>query len=274
MILNSETVFKDIPENASDDQIIDVALMALYKSNMGEGYLFQSQKNRFDEGTVKRVINRMEIKDLVTKYQGMYDTIYTSNYKIEKQGRFIAGGGGWLIYLEKSITELEWLDKILYAAKDGVGEYPERRFALENYEKALQKLYRECLVKARSKYNYELLPNGEKAMELNGYAAWEEYNRKQQDALNNRTNTMTFHGPVTGSIVNQDFLSGSVSNHNLINPQNETAASTPKKADQNTSSLNIWQRIYNWTNHNAISALIVTAIVGSIGLLMKWLGWL
>gem|GEM_PF-4780128 len=248
-------------------------LSALIHCRESAGYPFEMHRDKFSVEDVCRIVGIMQSKGLVSVTSDEFGDKYDDKLTIESEGSLIAGSGGWVAYLKSQKTEADWIDEVLRNAKESnislCQDMPEEYHRAVERADTVFKLIEEVAVNS-----YSLTDKGDYALELGGFIEWKKVIRQERERQNNKSNNLTFNGPVTGSTINQDSLSDNFSNHNLTNTQSPAAASTPKKADQNTSSLNIWKRIYNWTNHNAISAIIVAIIIGLFGLLIKWLGWL
>jgi hypothetical protein len=88
----------------------------------------------------------------------------------------------------------------------------------------------------------------------------DDYDMSKKPITNN---SMTFNGDVIDSIANQGYNLGNLeSSHNSIILDRNKNVAVPKNEAQK-AELNIWQKIYKWTDHKTIS-IIIGAILGAL----------
>lgn len=94
----NENLFFNINESTTDDEIIDIALKKLYKTNQSE-YLFSEHNQFLDEFRVLRIVNTMKAYSLAYEHGQIFGS-HNIPLVITQNGNVISKNGGWLNHLQ------------------------------------------------------------------------------------------------------------------------------------------------------------------------------
>jgi membrane carboxypeptidase/penicillin-binding protein PbpC len=152
---------------------------------------------------------------------------------------------------EKAVSESELINKVLQDAS--AGQLVSTRDTPEDYHKALLKAIARGLIEKRN-MQYSLSEPGRIALDM-GFDKWLE--RKTQKEQYSKSNTIAFHGPVTGAVVNQGSEFRDLNNLSPI-IKNEPQEAHPTPSPIKKSDHAIWDKIkYISVIIGGIAALVV-----------------
>jgi hypothetical protein len=168
---------------------------------------------------------------------------------------------------KENMTESEIIDEILSFKSEGYKAAP-HGVSSEDYNQAFESAIEHGLINHFTRAHYELTSEGKQAVRLGGVDKWLEFKERHNAGNPNNSNTINFHAPVTGSVVNQDSPLRDLKYQSPIVPISQPVNATPNEKPIKKSDHTIWDKI------KYVSGVIVG--VGSIAALAialgKWRG--